>query len=170
MSRFGAFADRGLRKYVAALREMQQQGFSIDVLLDVAFGEQGYQRTAASERAAIASLYRESLGDFAAPARRGDEIASVFREAIGRYHRHLGQRMGAVEREIIISMDAALIAVTGDAVMLRRQVLSTVRAFVECCEESGMPDDTHVQPVRDAYGDLCTLWGFTLVDGNPVPA
>lgn len=169
MSRFGAFADRGLHQQVQALRDMQEQGYSIDVLLDVAFGEAGYKRTPAAERAPIADLYRESLGDFAAPARRGDELASAFREAISHLHRHLGMRMGAAEREIIISMDAALIAITGDADMLRRHVLNTVRSFVECCEESGMPD-AQVQPARDAYSDLCTLWGFTLVDGNPVPA
>lgn len=170
MSRFGIGTDRSLRRHVKALRDMQQQGYSIDALVDVAFGEQGYSRTPAAERAPIAALYRECLGTFAAPARRGDEIASALREAIGQLHRHLGMRMGPAEREIIISMDAALIAITGDdATMLRRHVLKTVREFVGCCEESGMPE-TQVEHARASYGDLCALWGFTLVDGNPVPA
>lgn len=167
MSRFGANVDRGLRRHVKALRDMQEQGYSIDALLDVAFGEEGYKRTAPAERAPICDLYRESLGSFAAPARRGDGIASSLREAIGQLHRHLGMRITAAEREIIISMDAALIAIAGDAVMLRRHVLHTVREFVGCCEESGMPD-TQVENARNAYGDLCALWGFALVDGNAV--
>lgn len=95
-------------------------------------------------------------------------IAAILRDAAGRLHSYLGERIWPAEREILISIDAALIAITGDAMMLRRHVLNTVREFVESCEESSMPE-VEVEPVRTAYGDLCTLWGFDLVDGYPAP-
>lgn len=56
-------ANKYLHRYVSNLQEMEANGWSVDVLLEIAFGEGGYtpRHRDPREREIILSMYRRAL-------------------------------------------------------------------------------------------------------------
>lgn len=91
-------------------------------------------------------------------------IATRLEAAVQRFEQYLGADATAESRQLGVSMRVAISAIDGTIELPRHHVLQTVRTFVGELEVTDLPAYT-VDEARNAYGALCLLWGFRLVEG-----